>query len=67
MPATPSQTLLDSAACYTCLGMSQFDAMQLALWDSISQNIAPVGETFYRLSDVGDVRISQVGDSRIYQ
>lgn len=43
------------------------DSLNLALWDSISQNIAPVGETFYILSNVGDALISQVGDNLVYQ
>lgn len=67
MPATDSQTLLNNASCFTCLGMSIGDALLLAEWDQISQNISPGGETFYRISNVGDRRISAVGDSRIYQ
>lgn len=67
MPVTPSQTLLDSANCFVCLGVSMADALSLAQWDSISQNIAPPVETFNRISQVGDTRISNVGDTRIYQ
>lgn len=67
MPATPPQDLLNESSCFVCLGMSVGDAMKLALWDRISQNIAPVGETFYILSNVGDSLISQVGDNLVYQ
>lgn len=57
---------MDSAACYTCLGMTPFESLLLAEWDLISGTINPP-ETFYRISQVGDVRISAVGDRRIYQ
>lgn len=67
MPATPAQTLLESASCFSCLGMSQFEAMLLTEWDLISQNIAPAVETFHILSNVGDSLISQVGDNLVYQ
>lgn len=67
MPATDPNTLLADSGCVTCLGVSIADALGIALWDSISQNIAPVGETFYRISDVGDRRISAVGDARVWQ
>jgi len=67
MPATPPNDLLADANCFACLGMSTGEAMALALWDSISQNITPSGETFYILSNVGDALISQVGDNLVYQ
>jgi len=38
MPATNPQTLLSSASCYLCYGMSLTDAMKLSLWDEISQS-----------------------------
>lgn len=41
MSATPSQTLIDAAKCYLCLGMSQGEAMAIAMWDTISQNASP--------------------------
>lgn len=67
MPATPAQTLLESARCFSCLGMSQFEAMQIALLDQISQNIAPPSETFYILIQPGDVMLVQPGDRFVYQ
>lgn len=42
MSATPPQTLINAAQCYLCLGMSQGEAMALAMWDTISQNAAPI-------------------------
>lgn len=67
MPATDPNLLMADASCFSCLGMSQFEAMQIALWDSVSQNIAPAVETFHILSNVGDSLISQVGDNLVYQ
>lgn len=66
MPATPAQDLISASSCYTCLGMSQFEAMQLSLWDSISQNISPV-ETFFLLIQPGDILLVQPGDRFVYQ
>lgn len=67
MPATP-QSLLDDAQCYTCLGMSLADALKLVLWDRISDDIGGGGgDTFFRISQIGDVRVSDVADERIYQ
>lgn len=66
MPATPTQELLDYAAC-NCV-LTPVDAMRIALLDQISQNIAPGGETFYLLWDVGDnIMAPQVGDRFVYQ
>lgn len=68
--ATPAATLMSAAACYRCLGMTDFEAMRLVLWDSISQNInpAPPGATNYLLWDVGNnVLIPQVGDKFVWQ
>lgn len=63
------QSLLDATACYRCLGISLGDALMLALWEEISDGInpSPPAETFFRISNLGDVRISAVGDSRTYQ
>lgn len=66
MPATPTQELLDYAAC-DCV-LSPVDAMRIALLDQISQAIGGGGgETFYILSQAGDRLISQTGDPFVYQ
>lgn len=67
MPATPAQDLISESACFSCLGMSQFEAMQIALLDQISQNIAPAGETFFLLIQPGDILLVQPGDRFVYQ
>lgn len=67
MPATDPNILLADSGCVTCLGVSISDALLISLWDSISQNISPGGETFFILSNVGDALISQVGDNLVYQ
>lgn len=64
MPALPSQTLLDDSACYVCLGVSLSDALALALWDRISQEInpSPPGETFFILTELGDILNAENND-----
>jgi hypothetical protein len=42
MLALSPQSLFSSASCYACYGASQTDALELALWDSISQNAGGV-------------------------
>lgn len=62
MPATDPNTLLSDAGCFTCLGMSIGDALALSLWDSISQNISPGGETFFILTELGDILNAENSD-----
>ena len=64
MPTLP-QTLIDEANCLVCNGVTLDDAIKLALLNRIAGNAG--GETFYLLSNVGDILTSQVGDRLIYQ
>lgn len=72
MPATPpDQSLIDSAEYYRSLGMSQYEAYDLAIKYRALPVVQPV-ETFFRLSGTGDsgtgdIRISSIGERRIYQ
>lgn len=65
--ATDSQTLFDESKCFACAGASAAELLALALLDNISKNIGPPVEKFRRISNVGDVRKSNVADQRIYQ
>ena len=67
MPALDSQSLYDSAKCFTCLGVSEAEALELALLVAIVQNgVAPV-EAEFRITEAGDFRITESGDSRIIE
>lgn len=60
MSATNPALLLES--CYFCLGMSQFEAMQLSLWDSMSQSmtIDPVADFIARAGITDQTQIDAV-------
>lgn len=66
MPAQPPpQSVIDEAEYYRELGMSQYEAYDLAIRRQCCQPVE--AESFFRLSDTNDRRISSLGDRRIYQ
>lgn len=48
MSAIPAQTLLDESKCYLCYGVSQADALKLALLNRISSGSGSGGALVYR-------------------
>lgn len=63
MAATNPEALLSEASCFVCLGMSQFEAMLLALWHRISQAEAdPVADFISRAGITDPTQIAAVTD-----
>jgi len=61
MPAQNPQDVLADAGCFACSGASLAELLELGLLDSISQNIS-VGETFYILTELGDILNAENSD-----
>lgn len=59
--ATDSQSLYDQAKCYACYGLTEFEALELALLAQIVNTITP-GTGSHLVTEGGDNIAAETGD-----